>query len=500
MRDDATVVVRAMAFVLANGVAYGARHNITRQAVGNAFAALDSFLGRHGALVLDATDDVIMVAGQAAGESLPVVAALARRLVRMGAASLVLRPGMTAEEFTRFAEWLLLPEAQVREAGGLAGLLRDAGLVHVSSVTASYVRVTDDQAVVSRDVAKAAGGLTPAARTRLRRQLEAPEGGAATEGLAELRLDDESVIGELARLVFSPEEAAGWSRDEIVDCAVRRLRRLRDGLLALPAGRTAKGRRAVRRLIETVESEAADRLMTMGDDGSAIRRLAAAAKELVEGLAVDDLVARHLKQRGDVAASTERLARRLERVAGDEAAREKLHARLIAAGLSEASWTALCARAGVPGATTAALHALCGRLRTGGGAPLAASEAAAFAAEIGRVVEQAAERADERIAALARMASRPLPRDADAELTRRELLAMMAELGQELRQPLTVINGVLEMLRGRLAEAPAAERKPLLALAVESGRQMDRLIDRMVEIAGVPRTLQPERRILARFE
>jgi signal transduction histidine kinase len=80
---------------------------------------------------------------------------------------------------------------------------------------------------------------------------------------------------------------------------------------------------------------------------------------------------------------------------------------------------------------------------------------------------------------------------ADAN-TLRDLMDRLAELGQELLQPLTVINCVLNMLASGGTEVIPETSRDMVNLANESGNRMRDLMQRLLDIVGLPRSLTPE--------
>jgi hypothetical protein len=71
-------------------------------------------------------------------------------------------------------------------------------------------------------------------------------------------------------------------------------------------------------------------------------------------------------------------------------------------------------------------------------------------------------------------------------MSRSELLASLAEVAQELMQPLTAINASLEMmLHGYVGEI-SEDQQDLLTLASNSGEHLKYLMDMLIEIVGCP--------------
>ncbi len=81
-------------------------------------------------------------------------------------------------------------------------------------------------------------------------------------------------------------------------------------------------------------------------------------------------------------------------------------------------------------------------------------------------------------------------------LSREELLSSLAEINQELVQPLTTSTALLELLSsGRIG--PVAEgQQEVVHTAVQSLERLETLIQYLQQISGVPRGLQPNRNLL----
>jgi len=117
-----------------------------------------------------------------------------------------------------------------------------------------------------------------------------------------------------------------------------------------------------------------------------------------------------------------------------------------------------------------------------------------------KMLQQAATRAAEQIEALKRIAVIPAGRPDNAHLSRRQVLVLMAELGQEMRQSLTVVMGAISILmEHRLGDIPG-EQMPLLKMAFESSHTLDSLVNRMIHIAGMPGSLTPDEDVLAKIK
>ncbi len=107
--------------------------------------------------------------------------------------------------------------------------------------------------------------------------------------------------------------------------------------------------------------------------------------------------------------------------------------------------------------------------------------------EIGATVHEVVEDAGERMARLEIQWNRIRSRKAGAEGVER-LMNRIAEITQELLQPITVIQTILNMLSDGLGGEDTAD---MVRLARESGDRLKGLMDRLLGIVGLPETLSP---------
>jgi signal transduction histidine kinase len=81
-------------------------------------------------------------------------------------------------------------------------------------------------------------------------------------------------------------------------------------------------------------------------------------------------------------------------------------------------------------------------------------------------------------------------------LTKKDILEFLAEMGQELRQPLSVINCTLSLVGEGSLGAVTDQQKKMISLATDSAQRLEHLTDKLVDISGVPMALVPDSRIL----
>ena len=72
------------------------------------------------------------------------------------------------------------------------------------------------------------------------------------------------------------------------------------------------------------------------------------------------------------------------------------------------------------------------------------------------------------------------------EMSRKELLSSIAEITQELMQPMTAISASLEMMMGGYAGTINLEQRGMLDIASNSGAHLAFLMNELIEIVGCP--------------
>ena len=131
---------------------YSAEHPFGRKSVREAFDCLDGMLKRHQEpIALSASGRAILCEGHALEEKNQMVARLAKSLEDIHVSNLFFRPGLTAADFDGFFGILAKGARHVNEHGGLQSLMRESAVQNIELKDVSYIMVSEDQKVVSRD-------------------------------------------------------------------------------------------------------------------------------------------------------------------------------------------------------------------------------------------------------------------------------------------------------------------------------------------------------------
>ncbi len=349
-----------------------------------------------------------------------------------------------------------------------------------------------------------------------------------------IEIEETAIHRDLVDIALPPDaETGGRSPNDLADEAGSRLGRLADGIMAHPSNQTQAGRAALRKFLKEAGSDIAERLQRLGADIQALERLAAKVRDLVEDLAVDGIVTRLVKLSGQMTADENRLVRRFRHAdrVGDEEGSRRLQTRLREAGLTEEMLQHLLDAArrdksaggkgggkGGDKAAGAAAVDMPGGQDSEEPSPLPSlldqlKETDPGSGDLPHLIETIIEemnqtllRTEERVRKQLRTLHSLMDGRSEkktistTELTREELIRLMAELGQQLKQPLTVVTGAAQMIHSGYFGRVSKEEKTALRLINDSTDELDLLVERMIEIAHLPDTLQPEHEVIDKFK
>ncbi|MFC1452037.1 hypothetical protein ACFLSJ_01680 [Verrucomicrobiota bacterium] len=537
-KADLEKVARAMGLIFTNATVYGMTHGVTLRNVRDAYALLSSLLEAYGGITVSTTEEDLLMNGETFEPKNALVRTLRAQISQLGAADLTINPEITEEEFCSLVE-VMLSEPEEADAGeGFVRELASRGLTSITAKRVTYREIAEDEMVVTKGAAEAEadgkggdGGqaLTEEAEQKIREIEEAVAflkgTGVVGEGEPEKPLPHLPGDGEdLAELIVEVSELSRTSPEDqgdgtLAGAAVQCLRRSFQALSADPSAKTQKGKKALSKTLQTAGKSIVERIKGKGQDLSEeqAEAIAEAVDELTDELKIDALADEYVKKRKAIEANEGRIVRFIKARGQDGLSETGIQERLEQAGLSSEGWSELLARSGVaggPGGPSAAeATAMQENLAKSvaemqrrfpqafGTQPGGEGDADALAAvaQVSRDVAEIAAQAEmvlSRLEEEAKIEAETPPEKKDSgRMTRRRLFEILAEMGQEFCQPLAVINCSLEMIRsGCLGEAPMAHLE-MLHLANASAESLQRLVSKLVEIAGVPSGRRPDKQI-----
>jgi len=251
--------------------------------------------------------------------------------------------------------------------------------------------------------------------------------------------------------------------------------------------------------------------LAMGDEGMAAEGLSS----VPGALDISAQAANYLEQRSEIMRQHAAMVDMVRRCAEDPASLEALRKQLVDSGLSEAEWRVLLAESGSDSGVRhgdktierllSSVEELAAQ-RAGRGTD---AQAMTHAIEsIGREVDSLIQRTQGQASTLAHRVDADRSTVAEIErhardsgvglqLSREELLGSLAEINQELMQPLTTSSAMLQMLSaGKMGDLNDSQRD-VLKTVTEGMERLEKLIAYLQRISGFPVELSPDHVLLS---
>jgi len=496
-------------------ILYGVDHKVARNAMHLSHAVLAGFIERHGPIHFSVAEGDLLVNGLSATEA-SLAGSLAGRLTKLSLLSFVIEPGFSREEQQKLFTVLLSAPTQSGATRNGADLVTALGFEHMQAKTFAYRRV-DESVIPVPDEIKPAPEVTPPSPPApnldgvlaFLKDDATAEDPRAAEDIRQLASDSEKLAELILRAVEVRARMSNLAEGEpLTDLIVGCIGKVVGQVATDPAIKTQKGRKQVKRSLLVLEKALLERLHAFaGKDAvkAAERVIEAAAEELD----VDALTSKFIKSKQAADESAGKLRRVLERTGNDPAQAEELRERLMEQGLTPEGWRELKIDAKAAGSggegqgtetggikTLALLLARFGEtidqsVSAPPGPP--APETKSLIDDVGRQLSAMAEATEQKIVSLKAMlagadTARPLPR--------KLLMETLAEIAQEINQPLAVITGTIAMIRSQRSGPLNETQGEILSMAAASADRMGHLVSCLTRIAGTPASMTPDPVIL----
>ena len=489
-------------------------------------------------IVYRAVADELKVNGEEMDLTRMLIRAVEACLTSLEATNITLHQGVTNEEVATLIKILTRQPAVVAEAGGVGPSLKEAGVEHIESKVVIYREISQEEVVVAKDKLTKLGP-TEKAREDVERILDYLKSDVPAlehehlQSVHDLAADSEKMADLLLRAAKSKQDsAAGESTGEdLGKLVVGSLQRTYEGLSKDPAFQTQKGRKTLSRTLSMLKDEMLKSMQGTDDfDDEHVAAVAHAAEKMEQEIKMDSLAAEYAKKRKAIEESEQRLLSFIRATGLDQVDEAALRQKLAEVGLNQAVWQGLVDkqiaagdRADEPNEDAEARamghlailldHLEQGISELGAGGTKADDEAALPAETLTEVLSEVdrevqgimagtqqkihdlveSVHADEEATKIAEEAAKRTGQG--PKMSRSRMLEVLAEIVQELCQPLAVINCSLDML----SKGPGSEQEPhnsLMELALQSSARIQTLIDNLQEISGVPDTMSPDAGII----
>ena len=509
-------LARHLGQILSNMALYGPQHKVSQQAIMNGYEFLGGFFAKWERVSFTVADNMLLADGRQIESKNTLMLGLIKQLSAIDVGSFSLARGVTFIDFTKLTELLNTPPEKMKAMGSFSEALSKSGVSHVQAKSVVYQLVTEEDVVVNKEELQEAlsgGGEGEGGKgaksveeiiaflkgTAGQFSLDIEEASSDTHKLADMILKASEV---------SPEKAEAESAKTLGEVIVGCLKRAYQSLLQDPAAKTQQGKKTLVKTLMQLQDEllqglrelvgpAADQIAEMVGD---------AVEQMTNELQVDALASDYAKKRKGIETTEKRILKFMK--AADQENPEAtvaLKDKLMESGLDALDWQELLVKnveaamkkAGGGEAGAEVLNNLVSQMNT----LLDPAKVAAGKAPEDQQVTQLVTQLEQEVATVTAEATQKLDqlekrlRDRP-DMSREAMLAMLAEIGQEICQPLSVINCSIDMIRGKSLGEITAMQKEMLDLAAESGARVETLANKIIEISGVPKGTKPDSEIL----
>jgi hypothetical protein len=517
--------IRSLGQIVANAHLYSIHHPVTVEALEHSYETFHKVMATRDTMNIAMVNDQLLVDGQNVEMRSSQASTFADKLRAIDLAGFSLDKSVSADEFVRLV-WILATPATTVRSVNVVEQLSGSGFEHVKAKVVRYTQLSEGDEVISGKEAA------------IGRQFTGP---MVEQIMAFLKGDAASTENSPLRNVDAAADNAQMLADMIVKSAVIRerspdlghgeslgglivgcLRRTINSLSEDPVTKTQKGKKTLAKTLVVMEKEILVKLRGMaGDSAGAETELVEAAREMQDELAMDSLAEQYAKKMEAVGDSERRILRYIKRKGINAASESGLRERLIENGVSSEGWRELVVKSGAldgtggksessadTGRILAVLLTQLSELVDAKTDPGRQTELTKTIAKLGGEVDRTVAETERKIQVLSEEARRVeaddgISNDAAAggagKMSRQEILRSLAEIGQELCQPLTIINCCLGVLSAnRLGELNEPQRRTL-RLAADNGKRLSALVTKLMGIFGFPADSAPDQEIIGKL-
>jgi len=499
---------------------YGENHPAFRQIFETCYAEMQQFFLKRKKVYIGAFNGIMTIDEKPVHVHGTLMKSLEKRLSNLEITSLRISSGISELEFRQLVKLLSCKEAEDFKKG-----IKATGLPHVINEKAAYQAVRKGQTVAYK------GELSGGPGVLVIEDEDETTGSTESDGSASLHIDqivaflkgeidveEQGVQEDLRKLVSDPDKlgqlimeavavrqtVSELSGESLSDIILGCLRRTYEGLKKDPQFKGIQGRTNIKKALLLLEKNILEKMRNVAgpNQPELDRKILQAIREMEEDLELEILAAKYIEHREAIERSEKKIASYIR-------SRGIMDAQEILSGtnLPPKDWQRIVVQSlrrtgngkdGGPflsnahfGTLAVVLEKLEKLMRSD---QTDSNTLKQLVNEANLNVNDIAESARNRIDQLAR---RMEGADKDSGtigshtdgMSRRELLAEIAEIAQELMQPITAINTTIEMILCGYAGELTPDQKDLIILASGSADHLRNLMDELITIVGFPTNL-----------
>ncbi len=526
LEQDVTDLIQIMGQTLNMTLLYGVAHKVSRSSLEVCYSVIGKFIEFHQHIHFNITEGTLLING-ASTSSCPLSSSFTNRLTNLNLFSFTIEPGFSLEECIALFSFFLTPPSKLDPGKTATEIMEGLGLKHIEAKSFSYRRVSEDEPAegAPNDATPPSGPGTPAGEAQptqpdldnilaFLKGDDQADSNRSIEDIRKLAADSEKLAELILRTIEIRSSLANLAEGEsLTDLIVGCIQKMVHPIIKDPANKTEKGRKHIKHSLLMLEKALLERLKTLAGD-QAIHATEAMMDELVEDLDLDAIASKYMKNRRLAEKTSEKLTQLLERSADDPEQLEELRTRLTDQGLTPEGWQELTIKLS-PSAPSSGS----GGSGNGSGSADGVNEIKVLTLLLARIgetiqhppsantpaeMQSLINETGEHLATLAEITDKKIEtlgalltdEEAHPVLSRAELLEILAEIAQEIMQPLTIISGTVAMIRSLRPGALTDTQGELMSMIAESCKRMTVLVNHLMHLAGTPETRRPDRTIL----
>jgi hypothetical protein len=506
------------------------------EAVDRCFGVLRDLLRAAEQVTVHCSHDELLVNEGAIGAESAHVTSLIHHLNARHIHEFAIGPEVTIEQFRQFMAALEIPPDAMEQEEGFANIIASRGIDNIAVRTVVYKEVADDEVVLSTrkfGVDKGRAQTVENVLAFLNGDVEQPTK-QTLDRIDEIASDSRKLVELIMKAADIREQPQEVEQGEsLASIVVGSLRRVMQTVVSTPAAGTKRGRKRIAKTLVMLERDMLETLRAMAGeaDFDTMSTVSTAIREIRDEVEIEDLADDYIKKRRAMEQSEERVLRYMRSKGLEDVVDGDLKQRLTGDGVEHAEFQDLVRRSGAqsgltaqapgaPGSEFSALQhiaVLLSRLQNivdqvGDKVQeeettklvetaVSVQQAVATATEgTERKIQQLADEIEEEKKAEESGDGRKQSEPGDPpRMSRGRMLEILAEIVQELCQPLSVINCTLQMmLSGKLGDVSESQTA-MIKLAQESSDRIKMLTDSLRRISGEPETLSPDLTITSSF-
>lgn len=513
---------------------YGVDHKLSENALGHCYDYLVPLLEKCPRINLSISNREILVDGQETASKNPFIQMLANKLTELELLGFSLLKNMPRNEFEKLFKIIVTPIALIGDGDGFAEAVAQENLEFVQVEKVKYERVTEGDVVLTEgeleELGKEEGDggdgddMAPVIQqivAFLKGDISVTAEDAA-DGLEELSSDADQLAKLIMEAVAVRQRAvaASGSGETLGDIVVGCLRRTFDGLMQHPSAKTQKGKKSIKKCLLMLEKNVLDKLHNLhGDvDEDIDVAISDAMEEMTDEFEVEALTTEYMKRRNALEKTEKRLLRYVKKQDEEDLEDSGFADRLMSAGLTPEGWQELMVQGGkkdegsepgrppvhgieLPGGVGALAVLLSELDEMMNAAAITEQVVHEKTPQLSTQVDKLAEQTKQKIEDFDKSVKKgeelldelTEPAKSRMKMSRRAMMELLAEIVQELCQSLSAINCAVGMtIAGHIGDINR-EQQEVLGVAAKCGQWMDELLDRLIEIVGLPQGLEPDK-------